>query len=470
VHEVRVEAMSLDRLAPLVGPRRMERFDRTATATRDRLAGRRVINVNSTGRGGGVAELLQTLLAYGRGAGLDVRWLVIDGDPLFFEITKRIHNHLYGGAGDGGPLGPRERAHYADVAQSNAAALRRYVRPGDVIVLHDPHTAALVPEISGWGVRVVWRCHVGVDVPNDFSEKGWSFLRPFLYDVDSFVFSRASFAPAWIPSGRLSLIPPSIDPFSAKNVAIAPERVTALLQDVGLLAEDGAHRPMPFVRRDGTRGAVTCLVDLNDTGPAPPLGVPVVLQASRWDRMKDMPGVMVGFADSAATTTDAHLILAGPATDGVDDDPEANAVLRDCRAEWARLPSPIRARVHLACVPMTDADEAATIVNALQRHATVVVQKSLAEGFGLTVTEAMWKSRPVVASAVGGLADQVVPGQTGWLVEPNDLALYGSALCSLLSDPEAATAMGVAGYKRAVDEFLADRHLEQWATVFEKLQ
>ena len=188
-----------------------------------------------------MAELLQTLLAYGRGAGLDVHWLVIDADSLFFDITKRLHNHLYGTAGDGGRLEAAERSHYERIAEQNATALREHLRADDVVVLHDPHTATLAPRIASADVKVAWRCHVGVDVPNEYSERGWAFLRPYLGDVDAYVFSRRSFAPSWVPAERLSVIPPSIDPFSAKNVSIAPAQVIELLQQVGLL-EDGAHK------------------------------------------------------------------------------------------------------------------------------------------------------------------------------------------------------------------------------------
>jgi trehalose synthase len=185
--------------------------------------------------------------------------------------------------------------------------------------------------------------------------------------------------------------------------------------------------------------------------------------------MKDMPGVMIGFAESIASHTDAHLVLAGPEAIGVSDDPEANDVLRECLDIWRRLPGVIRRRVHLACVPMSDGDEAASIVNALQRHATVVVQKSLAEGFGLTVTEAMWKERPVVGSAVGGIVDQIVHKETGWLVDALDLDQYARAVCTMLGDRDCAERMGAAGRERVRDAFLGDRHLEQWAQIFERL-
>jgi trehalose synthase len=182
-----------------------------------------------------------------------------------------------------------------------------------------------------------------------------------------------------------------------------------------------------------------------------------------------MCGVMTGFAESIAPRTDAHLVLAGPESAGVADDPESDAVLRDCLDLWARLSGPIRNRVHLACVPMADGDEAATIVNALQRHATAVVQKSLAEGFGLTVAEAMWKERPVVGSSVGGIVDQVVHGETGFLVDALDQDEYAEAVCAVLDDEQMARRMGVAGRERVTSEYLGDRHLEDWAHLFERL-
>jgi trehalose synthase len=469
LQEVDVHAVALDRLAQLLGPERAEQFTKTAEATRERLDGRRVVNVNSTATGGGVAELLQTLLAYARGAGVDARWVVVEGDPGFFEITKRIHNHLYGTDGDGGALRDGERSHYEETVAGNAAGLDTVVRAGDIVILHDPQTAGLALHLAGRGVSVVWRCHVGIDTQNEHSEAAWAFLRPYVEAVDACVFSRSQFAPPWMPPERVAVIQPSIDPFSAKNDMIERAEVTQLLQQVGLLGGDGAGAAVTFPRRDGTQGRVTRTVDLLNTGPPPHLSVPIVLQASRWDAMKDMCGVMTGFAESIAPRTDAHLVLAGPESAGVADDPEADAVLRDCLELWARLSAPIRDRVHLACVPMADGDEAATIVNALQRHATTVVQKSLAEGFGLTVAEAMWKERPVVGSSVGGIVDQVVHGETGFLVDALDQDEYAEAVCAVLEDEQMAKRMGVAGRERVTSEYLGDRHLEDWAHLFERL-
>jgi trehalose synthase len=469
LHEVEVRAVALDRLKDLLGPERVERFTLAAEGARSRLAGRRVINVNSTPTGGGVAELLQTLLAYAKGAGVDARWLVVGGDAAFFEITKRIHNHLYGTAGDGGPLDAAAHRSYEETIRRNVARVRAVIRPGDIVILHDPQTVGLAPHLTGKGVTVVWRCHVGIDRQNEHSAKAWDFLRTYLDAVDAFVFSRAQFAPQWIPRERLAVIPPSIDPFSAKNELIERRQVTRLLQHAGLLAGSSVGLSVSFPRRDGTRGRVTRRADLLGTGPAPNPSVPILLQASRWDAMKDMRGVLTAFAESIAAHTDAHLVLAGPEAGGVADDPEAVGVLRDCLDAWAGLPERIRRRVHLACVPMADGDEAAATVNALQRHASVVAQKSFAEGFGLTVTEAMWKERPVVGSAVGGIVDQVNDGETGFLVDPDDLDQFGQAVRHLLVDRPLAARMGIAGRARVTDEFLGDRHLEQWAALFERL-
>lgn len=470
VREVEVQALDPARLEPLIGTERMARFEATAESARRALAGRAVLNVNSTAVGGGVAEMLQTLLAYVRGAGVDARWLVIEGDPEFFAVTKRIHNGLYGSPGDGGGLGKAARRRYERTLRRNADELRAVVQPRDVVLLHDPQTAGLAPELAGAGVLVVWRCHVGRDRPNEWTERAWAFLRPYLEDVAGLVFSRAAFAPDWADPARTHVVPPSIDPFSAKNEPMSARNVRMALGYAGLLDGDGSPPIVPFTRRDGSPGRITRHADVLQSGPAAPADAPLVVQASRWDALKDMAGVMEGFAEHVDFSLGAHLVLAGPAVKGVADDPEAAQVYDDCVDRWRRLPHAVRGRVHLACVPMTDPDEAAAIVNALQRHAAVVVQKSLAEGFGLTVSEAMWKSRPIVASAVGGIADQIVDGEHGLLLEdPRDLAAFGRAVERLLRDPALAERLGRAARRRAGDEFLGDRHLGQYAELFARL-
>jgi trehalose synthase len=467
LQEVDVQALDAARLESLIGAERMARYEEVAEAAQTALAGHTVLNVSSTATGGGVAEMLQTLLAYVRGAGVDGRWLVIKGDPRFFTITKRLHNGLYGSAGDGGSLGGAERSHYERVLHRNAEELLALVRAGDVVIVHDPQPAGLIGAIKRAGARVVWRCHVGCDEPNEWTERAWEFLRPHLEEADAYAVSRSAFAPPWAGPARTLVIRPSIDPFSAKNEPMSRRNVRLALGYVGLLEGDGSPPVVPFARRDGSPGRINRHVDIVQSGPAPPAEAPLVIQASRWDAMKDMAGVMHGFAEHVDPGLGAHLVLAGPAVTGVADDPEAAGVFEACVARWRELPHASRGRVHLACVPMADPDEAAAIVNALQRHASVVVQKSLAEGFGLTVTEAMWKSRPIVASAAGGICDQLTDGEHGLLVDdPRDLRAFGHAVGRLLRDPDQATRLGENAHARATAEFLGDRHLEQYGRLF----
>ncbi len=241
--EVRIEPLDPRRLEPFIGEERVERLEHAAEIVRARLAGRRIVNVNSTAAGGGVAEMLRTLLGYAVGAGIDAHWLVIGGDAEFFAITKRLHNGLYGGPGDGGDLGPRERDAYERTITRNSPGVLAAIQPGDVVIVHDPQPAGLVPAIAEFGVPVVWRCHVGLDVENEWAGRGWSFLRPYVEGADAFVFSRLSFAPAWVDGSRLAVIPPSIDPLAPKNEGLQRERVESVLAACGIISSNGAAAP-----------------------------------------------------------------------------------------------------------------------------------------------------------------------------------------------------------------------------------
>jgi trehalose synthase len=470
LEDVHVQACTPQRLAPLIGPERAKRFEATSEAAREMLAGRRVLNVNSTASGGGVAEMLRTLLAYARGAGIDTQWVVIKGDPHFFTITKRVHNNLHGAPGDGGPLGDDERRHYEEILRANADELLALLRPRDIVLLHDPQTAGLAHALARAGVIVVWRCHVGADTTNEHVERAWAFLRPYLDDVDAYVFTRAIYTPDWADPRRVFVIPPSIDPFSAKNQPMTAEDVGAILHYVGLLEGDGPAPVAAYILEDGSPGRIDHHVDVLQTGPPPPADAPLIVQVSRWDPLKDMAGVMTAFAEQVAGVSSAHLLLAGPVVTGVADDPEGAATFEHCIEVWRRLPHAERSRIHLACLPMHDPDENAAIVNAIQRHATVVTQKSLAEGFGLTVAEAMWKAKPIVASAVGGIAEQIVSGEHGLLIDdPRDPVEFGHAVRRLLDDPPYAEQLGANARRCAIAEFLGDRHLAQYAQLFAEL-
>ncbi len=457
---VAIEPTPLERLGSLLAPDRARLLAEAAARTRAVLGDRVVWNVNATAHGGGVAEMLQALLAYGRGAGVDTRWLTLDGDPEFFAVTKRVHNAIHGSAPPDG-LGPAEHDHYEQVLAANLADLRELVREGDVVILHDPQTAGLAEGVRGLGARVVWRCHIGRDTPDETTDRGWEFLRGYLGHVDAHVFSRSEYVPDWMPSERVRVIPPSIDPWARKNMDLDPEVVGRVLRCAGLVADGHDEAPVTFDRRDGTRGEVRRRSGLLGDSPPPPPDAPVVAQVSRWDRLKDMAGVLTAFAEHVAPRhPEAHLMLVGPDVTSVSDDPEGAEVLAECRDTRQRLAEDVRRRCHLVELPMEDVDENAVLVNAVQRGAAVVTQKSIAEGFGLTVTEAMWKSRPVVASAVGGIQDQVHDGREGLLLpDPQDLAGFAERVCRLLEDTDRAEAMGRAARERVRDCYLGDRHL-----------
>jgi len=439
----------------------------TIGRARQMIAARAIWNVNSTARGGGVAELLQSLVAYVRGAGLDCRWTVIGGNADFYALTKRLHNRLHGAAGDGGPLGDAERALYERVSDENACALRGHVREGDIVLLHDPQTAGLVRPLLESGAHVIWRCHVGLDIPNAFARSAWEFLLPYVEDAEAYVFSRTAFAWDDLDRERLFVIPPSIDVFTPKNQELDDATVEAIVATSGL-SPGPAETPPVFTRGDGSPGRVEARAELVEDAPLP-AAAPAVTQVSRWDRLKDPAGVLEAFATVIAPHTDAHLVLAGPAVAAVTDDPEGEEVFREVADKREQLPGHVRERVHLALLPMHDLEENAAIVNALQRRSDVVCQKSLAEGFGLTVAEAMWKSRPVVASAVGGIQDQIVDGETGVLVDPLDLEGFGTAVQALLTDPARASRLGEQARLRVRESFLGQRHLRQYVDLFDQV-
>ena len=429
------------------------------------LSGRAVWCVNSTANGGGVAEMLRSLLAYTRGAGVDARWGVIDGTPDFFTLTKRLHNRLHGAAGDGGPLGPDEHVLYDAILAHASAQLAPRIQPGDIVILHDPQTAGMSGAMRARGAHVVWRAHIGTDDPNDFAREAWDFLRPKVAAADAFVFSREDFVWSGLGDRPVSIIPPSIDAFSAKNQDLSPGSVRAILAAAGIVDDDAPGGEPVFAREDGTPGRVERPAQIVESRRLRPEDR-IVTQVSRWDHLKDPVGVLQGFADCTGACTGAHLVLAGPIVHAVSDDPEGAQVLAEVVAAWNALPADVRARIHLVTLDMTDPEENAAVVNALQNRAEVVVQKSLAEGFGLTVAEAMWKGRPLVASAVGGIRDQLVDGVNGLLLEdPADLGAYAAAICRLLDDPALAQRLGTAARLRVRAEFLEPRSLGQWLSV-----
>jgi trehalose synthase len=469
MYEVEISSMSPERFRSVLSPQRLQAFERGVEEARELLDGRVVWNVNSTARGGGVAELLESLIAYARGAGIDARWIVIEATPDFFAVTKRIHNRLHGATGDAGALDDDARRIYERAQAENVAALAGRVHEGDVAIVHDPQPAGMIGALRAAGAAVIWRCHVGLDRPNDLAREAWRFLYRYVQEADAYVFSRESFAWEGLDRDRIVVIPPSIDVFSPKNEDLHADTVQAVLRASAVLSGGGEPGPATFQRHDGTPGRVERRAELFEDQPLRPEH-PVVLQISRWDALKDPLGVIRGFAEHVPARTGAHLVYAGPAVTAVADDPEGERVLREALALRESLPEEPRSHLHLASLPMEDPEENATIVNALQRHATVIAQKSLAEGFGLTVAEAMWKARPVVASRIGGIQDQILDGDSGVLVDdPRDLGAFGAAVTSLLDDRRRAGRIGERARERVRERFTSPRSLLDYLAVIRKV-
>ena len=463
---VRVPPLTPDRFKEVLTPDQAAELGHTIARARSTLNGRVVWNVNSTMRGGGVAEMLASLIAYSRGAGIDARWSVIRGEERFFAVTKRLHNRLHGELGDGGPLGEAEQRLYVELCEARAAELAELVRPEDIVILHDPQTAGMVPQLKRAAAAVVWRSHIGADLANDLARDAWRFLLAYVEPADAYVFSREAFAWSGLQHAKIAVIPPSIDAFSPKNQPMDDATVAAVLRCGGIEAGPCSRRPR-FTRLDGTPARVDTRAEI--VGGPLPSGAPLLLQVSRWDRLKDHEGVLRAFCERIAPRIEGDLVLAGPDVHAVADDPEGEQILGEVVAAREEYPAQIRDRVHLVSLPMDDPEENAAFVNALQRRASVIAQKSLREGFGLTVTEAMWKGKAVVAGRVGGIQNQIEDGDSGVLVDPTDLDAFAEAVIDLLQHPGEATAIGERARDRVRAAFLGPRQLGQYVELFERL-
>ncbi len=363
------------------------------------LQGMRVLHVSATPYGGGVAEILRSEIPLLRDLGLLADWKLITGGDEFFTVTKTMHNALQGGKRG---LTATERGTYLRQSTQNAALLEeRY----DIVVVHDPQPLAL-PALHGVGdARWIWRCHIDTSEPNP---EVWSFLRPFLEPYDSAVFTLGGFVPPEFPVQRIAIIPPGIDPQSPKNVALDPGLARGLLGWIGV-------------------------------DPARPL----VTQISRFDPWKDPLGVIAAYQLVKEEVPELQLALAGSMAL---DDPEGWDVYRQIR-EAARSDPDVRVFTNLTGVGNVE-------VNAFQRCSAVVIQKSIREGFGLVVSESLWKGTPVVAGRAGGIPLQLNAGG-GYLVDSvEDCA---RRVRDLLADPETREAQGQAGRRVVRDRFLLTR-------------
>jgi trehalose synthase len=446
----------------------------------DRLGTSRVWMINSTASGGGVAEMLPHTIGMLREVGLDVRWLVLEPhSERFFAATKALHHRLHGKE-PGTPVEDAE-ACFRQASEEGARALVEHLEPGDVVIVHDPQPCGMASFLPDeLRLRLVWRCHVGVPFHNEHTDAAWAFLSPWLEPYRHLLFTSERYVPAALKP-RSSVIAPAIDPLSHKNRELSTYKLLGILRSAGL-TDDHAPSWARFAAK------AERYVDGRFEPSAVPemLRSPVIVHVSRFDPLKGFHLSLEAFRllteigpararhlRAASDRADdelgrALLVLAGPDPSGVADDPEAAAVLADLCRQRDALPPDVAARVHIVKLPMVHAKENALMVNALQRLATVVMQPSIEEGFGLTVTEALWKGKPVVATNVGGIAQQIRPGVDGLIVDDTGGAgELAHALVSALVLVKEAERMARSARRRVAEHFLSMREAAQWLQVIE---
>ena len=386
---------------PVVGRSTVEELGALA----ERLSGKVIQNINSTFTGGGVAEILTRMVPLLNQLGVDARWTTIKGNEEFFGVTKKIHNALHGRKEH---ISSEDFSLFLEVNKNNIEELKFQ---GDIIFVHDPQPAALITEKKKHGEKWIWRCHIDVSNPD---KRVWDFLRNFVLEYDAAVFSAPNFTQQ-LPI-RQFLISPSIDPLSDKNKELSSETIDSVLSKYGLNKDK-----------------------------------PIIAQISRFDYLKDPVGVIQAF-EMVRKNMSCQLVLAGGTAT---DDPESEKVLEEVRERASGNPD-----IHILLIP----PESDIEINALQRAAAVILQKSIKEGFGLTVTEALWKGKPVVASAVGGIQLQLKNKITGLLCHSIEGAAY--AIKRLLSNPEYAVWLGKNAREHVRQNFLITRHLKDYLLLF----
>jgi trehalose synthase len=465
------EYAAVAHLAPSVAELRLE-----AAGIVPQLAGRTVWMVSSTDRGGGVAEMLPPFVSLLRGLGVTAEWVVIgSSQPGFFELTKRIHNLIHG---VGSPeLTEADRELYELVNRQNAESLRLLVRPGDILVVHDPQPLPIASMIrEQLPLVTAWRCHIGLDAENAATRAAWRFLEPYLDAYDGAVFS----APEYIPerlARRATVVFPGIDPLAPKNRELSLRGTIEVMCNGGLIPCPGPTVPSPYAslaRRLNPDGTMSPANTAEDIGL---LTRPIVTQVSRWDRLKGFGPLMEGFAELKRSTYDgagdpAHrrrldlvrLVLAGPDPSAIQDDPEAQGVLEELQAAYRGLHPAIQDDIAFLLLPMASLEQNALMVNALQRASTIVVQNSLREGFGLTIAEAMWKRVPVLTnSRACGPRQQVRDGLDGRLIgDPEDPQQIRQAIDDMLTDADRLDRWGQSAQRRVHDQFLILGQLRAW--------
>ena len=444
------------------------------------LEGRTVWMVNSTALGGGVAEMLPTMVTLLNELGIRTKWFVLETDrEPFFKLTKGIHNLIHGAGDPSLVVGDEARSVYEAVNAENAATLAEQMADDDVLVVHDPQPMGLARELEvRRELRTIWRCHIGLDETNAATRAAWDFLTPYAGSYQRSVFSADEYIPDMFRD-RARLIYPAIDPLSQKNRELHLHSVVGIMANAALAVPPGPVVQPPFphiaqrLQADGRWAPAVLPADIGL------LIRPIVTQISRWDRLKGWLPLMEGFVQMKERYFSSHkdrpaierrrlgqtrLVMAGPDPASIQDDPEGLEVIEELRAAYMALDDEMKHDIAMIALPMHEPDENALMVNALQRASTVIVQNSLREGFGLTVTEAMWKRIPVLSNrrAVGP-RQQITHACDGWLIDdPEDTRQIADALDYLLNDRGERRVLARTAQRRAHQQFMIFSQLEDW--------
>ena len=461
----------------------VNQFLKDATEFPKKLQGKTIWMVNSTAIGGGVAEMLPSQMRIIRTLGISIEWLVIEAkEEAFFNLTKRIHNAIHGSGNT--EFTEKDREVFEHVNTRNVPKALELINDGDIVVIHDPQPMPLARMIRKHKeVKTVWRCHIGLESTTETTERVWDFLSPYFADYDHFVFSLESYVPKEL-KGKTSIIPPAIDPLSHKNRMLWMSKCLGILQQSGVIREQlpalyprykhQVRRVMP----DGSYNTV------NHNSELDIIFHPTVLQISRWDRLKGFKELMEAFIlmkNENEKKTDkkslayrrikyTRLALGGPDPAFVSDDPEGMEVLNELIDQYKGISSDLQESIALLLLPLDNPKENALIVNALQRSATVVVQNSIQEGFGLTATEAMWKKRPVLISGAAGLRAQVQHNINGAInPDPKNIEELARALEDMLSNPKDRDKLGFNGQVRVIKKFTLFSQIKSWLSLLSSL-
>ncbi|RMG67503.1 MAG: glycosyltransferase [Bacteroidetes bacterium] len=460
----------------------LHQFREESAMLAPKLKGRRIWMVNSTATGGGVAEMMPRMGSLMRQIGLDLRWVVINTqENAFFDLTKNLHNLIHGA---GKPqFSEADRQVFEQVNRENADSFLPEIEDGDIVVIHDPQPMAMAGMLKAKRtIKTVWRCHIGLDQSNVHTQAAWDFLSPYLADYDRVIFTAPEYIPPQV-SQKVSIITPAIDPLSHKNRTLYLHKLSGILIDSGLTTNEHPPIAPPFehqvqrVRPGGSFGPAT---------EPEPLGLmfrPIVTEISRWDRLKGWLPLMQGFAHLKQTASyrevsERHrrrldlcrLVLAGPDPAFIADDPEGKAMLEELIEAYKAMPADLQKDIAILMIPMESRKENALIINALQRCSSVVVQNSIQEGFGLTVTEALWKGIPVLGSKACGIRQQLREGIDGHYIEKaDDPVAIADALNYVLSQAVKREVWGFNAKRHTIDNFLVFTQIRKYMQLFVKL-